>query len=52
MRVKAVVPQQSHKFDDLVDMLVVVCFVSDEDTPCNKNKLFQRRDRLTTGPGV
>lgn len=34
MRIKAVVSQQSDKFDDLVDVLVVVSFVSDKDLPC------------------
>lgn len=34
MRIKAVVPQQSNKFDDLIDMLVIVSFVSDKHLPC------------------
>lgn len=34
MRIKAVVSQQSNKVDDLIDMLIVVCFVSDKDLPC------------------
>lgn len=33
MRIKAVVSQQSNKVDDLIDMLIVVCFVSDKDLP-------------------
>lgn len=33
VRVKAVVPQQSHKVDDLVDVLVVVGLVGDKDPP-------------------
>lgn len=34
MCVKAVVSQQSHKFDDLIDMLVVVSLVGNKDLPC------------------
>lgn len=34
MCVEAVVSQQGHKFDDLVDVLVVVRLVSDKDLPC------------------
>lgn len=32
--VKAVVPQQSHKVDDLVDVLVVVRLIGDKHPPC------------------
>lgn len=34
MSVKAVVSQQSHELDDLVDVLVVVGFVRYKDPPC------------------
>lgn len=34
MRVEAVVSQQSHKVDDLVDVLVVIGFVGDKHPPC------------------
>lgn len=34
MRVKAVVSQQSHKVDDLIDVLVVIGFVGDKHPPC------------------
>lgn len=36
--IKAIVSQQSNKVDDLIDVLVVVSFVSDKDPP-----LFQRQ---------
>lgn len=34
MCVEAVVPQQSHEVDDLVDVLVVISLVGDEHPPC------------------
>lgn len=34
MRVEAVVSQQSHKVDDLIDVLVVIGFVGDKHPPC------------------
>lgn len=39
MRVKAVVPEQSHKLNDLLQMLVTVGLVCDKHFPCvGKNK--------------
>lgn len=35
MRVEAVVSQQGHKVDDLVDVLVVVGFVGDKHPACD-----------------
>lgn len=32
--IKAVVSQQRNKIDDLLDVLVVVGFISDKDLPC------------------
>ena len=34
MCIEAVVSQQSNKVDDLIHVLVVVCFVSDKNPPC------------------
>jgi len=39
MSIKAVVSQQRHKVDDLVDVLVVVRFVSDEDLSCSEKAI-------------
>lgn len=47
MCIKAVVPQQSNKVDDLIDMLVVVRFIRDEDPPC-----IQERGMSTGVQGV
>lgn len=41
MRVEAVVSQQSNKVDDLVDVLVVVCFI------CDKDPSLLQRERCT-----
>lgn len=41
MRVKAVVPEQSHKLNDLLQMLFTVSLVCDENFPCvGKNIRF------------
>ncbi len=58
MRIKAVVSQQSNKVDDLINMFVVVRFVSDKDPSCiqeqqikserSEQQLGQWRDYLQT----